>query len=379
MKNVQQYLIVLLALMAWRAHAAVLPEDRADLLYHSYDGGGVTVDGPSVLVRKSIADKVSVWGNYYVDMISSASLDVVTQGSPYTEERTETGGGIDYLRDRTSMSLSYSQSSESDYQATTIGFGVSQDFFGDLSTLSLGYSQGNDTVMQNGTPDFEEDAHHQRFNIGWSQILTKNWIMAFNAETVLDEGFLNNPYRSVRYLDTSGAPLLQKELYPTTRSSDAFAIRSMYYLPYRAAIRAEARYFSDSWDIQSSNIELRYIHPYGNRWIWEAKIRSYSQTQASFYSDLFPFVDAQNFLARDKEMSEYSNTSFGVGATYELRYQWLAFFEKATANLYWDHFSFDYANYRENLPENTQEYGAGNEPLYSFDANVIRFFVSAWY
>lgn len=371
-------LVILALLFAALAQGAVLPEDRADALYHSYDGGGVSVDGPSVLVRKNIANKASVWANYYVDMISSASLDVITQGSPYTEERTETGGGIDFLRDRTTMSFSYTQSSESDYEAATVGFGLSQDFFGDLSTLSMGYSQGNDTVMQNGTPDFSEDAQHQRFNIGWTQVLTKNWIMAVNAETVIDEGFLNNPYRSVRYLSTDGTARLQRERYPTTRSSDAFAIRSMYYLPYRASVRAEFRYFSDSWDIQSNNLELRYIHPYGSRWIFEGKLRRYSQTQSSFYSDLFPYLDAQNFLARDKEMSEYSNLALGLGASYELKYSWLSFFEKATANLYWDHVSFDYANYRNNSPDNA-DYGVGNEPLYSFNANVIRFFVSAWY
>ena len=67
--------------------AAVLPEDRADLMYHSYDGGGVKVDGPSLLVRKSYENKLSVWANYYIDMISSASIDVLSTASPYNEER----------------------------------------------------------------------------------------------------------------------------------------------------------------------------------------------------------------------------------------------------------------------------------------------------
>src|SRR5690606_13330154 len=37
--------------------AAVLPDDRADVLYHRYDGGGVTIDGPSLLVRKKLKEK----------------------------------------------------------------------------------------------------------------------------------------------------------------------------------------------------------------------------------------------------------------------------------------------------------------------------------
>ena len=34
--------------------AGVLPDDRADTLYHSYDGGEVEITGPSLLVLKSV-------------------------------------------------------------------------------------------------------------------------------------------------------------------------------------------------------------------------------------------------------------------------------------------------------------------------------------
>lgn len=81
--------------LALTASAAVLPADRADALYHSYDGG-VEITGPSLLFRKNIKDKVGVRANYYVDMISSASIDVVATASPYTEERTQIGVDADY-------------------------------------------------------------------------------------------------------------------------------------------------------------------------------------------------------------------------------------------------------------------------------------------
>ncbi|MBV1959327.1 MAG: DUF3570 domain-containing protein, partial [Pseudomonadales bacterium] len=90
-------LFVLTLFVSTSSGAAVLPEDRADVMYHSYDGGGITVGGPSVLVRKGFADTVSVSANYYVDTISSASIDVVSTASPYQEERTEVSAGIDYL------------------------------------------------------------------------------------------------------------------------------------------------------------------------------------------------------------------------------------------------------------------------------------------
>ena len=74
--------LLLLVAASIRVEAGVLPDDRTDVLYHLYDGGGVTIDGPSVLVRKKVGKSLSFVGNYYVDMISSASIDVVTTASP---------------------------------------------------------------------------------------------------------------------------------------------------------------------------------------------------------------------------------------------------------------------------------------------------------
>jgi len=50
-----------------------------------------------VLVRKSVFDKVSLTGSYYVDMVSNASIDVVTTASPFKEKRTEYALGFNYL------------------------------------------------------------------------------------------------------------------------------------------------------------------------------------------------------------------------------------------------------------------------------------------
>jgi hypothetical protein len=114
--------VVFTNLMHGMLSAAVLPEDRADVLYHRFDGGGVVIDGPSILVRKSIMDTVSISANYYVDNVSSASIDVVTTASAYKEQRIESSFSVEYLRDKTVLSLNYGQSDESDYSAKTASF-----------------------------------------------------------------------------------------------------------------------------------------------------------------------------------------------------------------------------------------------------------------
>ena len=199
----------LLLLLAGGAHASVLPEDRADVLYHLYVGGGVEIDGPSVLVRKKAGKNMSVVGNYYVDYVSSASIDVLTTASPYTEEREQWSLGVDYLRGNTTMRVGYTESVESDYDAETVNFSVSQDMFGSLTTLTLSYALGDDIVGKSDDETFERFLDKQIYGVGLTQIFTKNLITSLNFETMTEEGYLNNPYRSVRYfclLYTSPSP-----------------------------------------------------------------------------------------------------------------------------------------------------------------------------
>ncbi len=378
-----------LLLAAFPASAAVLPEERSDLMYHSYQGGGMDITGPSLLVRKNFLEKFSVSANYYVDKVSSASIDVelISGASRYSEERTEKSIGLDYLHNKTTMSMGYTTSSESDYEAETAFFGISQDFFGDLTSISLGYSKGDDEVSRNNyesgeitsvTPMGEVDRQNYRMNL--SQILTKNLILNLGFETITDEGFLNNPYRQVRFLNADGVGFtLQPELYPNTRTSDTVALRAMYYLPWRASLRGEYRVFTDSWGIDGKSAELRYVHPWDDNLTLEFKVRHYSQTGADFYSDLFPREDAQNFMARDKEMSSFASLSVGIGGTYAFPGFTLGPFEQFKLNLFVDHFEFEYDDFRDAVTGRDNNMAAGTEPLYEFSADVLRFFLSVTY
>lgn len=367
-----------LALLAQSTLAAVLPEDRADILYHSYSGDGLEVHGPSVLVRKSYKDKASVWANYYVDMITSASVDVEATASQYTEERVERSAGIDYLHGKTTMGLSWTNSEEDDYSATSYRFGLSHDFFGDLTTVGISYGRGDDTVRRAGDAVFEEAAERQVYRVDLTQVLTKSLIMNINYEGVTDEGFLNNPYRQVRYLDPTADRgfSYEPELYPNTRTSSAAAVRALYFLPYRASLKGEFRTYSDTWGISAWNGEVAYVHPLARGITLDFKYRFYTQEQADFYSDLFERRSAQNFLARDKELSTFTTHTIGAGISYEFETPWLPVVKRGEANLFVDYIRFQYDNFRN---VNFDEQAVGTEPLHGFDSQVIRAYFSFWF
>jgi hypothetical protein len=360
------------------AGASVLPEDRADILYHLYDGGGVEIDGPSILVRKKVGKSVSMVGNYYVDMVSSASIDVITTASPYTEERTQWSLGMDYLRGNTTMRVGYTNSEESDYDAATYNFSVSQDMFGSMTTLTLSYALGDDLVRKSDDPTFARDLDKQNYGIGLTQILTKNLIATLNFETGTDEGYLNNPYRSVRYFDSGSAVgySFEGELYPNTRTSNAVGIRARYFLPYRAAIEGEYRFFTDTWDIESHTASLTYVHPWRD-FTFTGKFRYHDQTAAHFYSDLFPRSQATNFRGRDKELSPLTSYTFRLKASYAFlnENQSRGFLKKGSVTASIDVLSVDYHDFSDL----TAQAVIGEEPLYALDANVFQLFFSFWY
>lgn len=376
---------------SFSASATVLPDERVDLLEHSYNGGGVEVTGPSLLIRKNIGSAVSVSANYYVDMVSSASIDVLASASRYSEKRVEQSLGLDYIHDRTTMTLGYTNSDENDYQAKTYSLGIAQSFFGDLSTLGFGFSFGQDVVGRNikgqPDPDFHLDKERHKYSLSLSQILSKNLIAELSIDSGSDqcinpgegESCLNNPYRQVRYI--SGAALgFQAEKYPLTHNTNAVGLRAIYHLPYKASIRGDLRSFKDSWGVDAQNAELRYTQEVYKGVLVEVKYRIYDQTGADFYSDLFAYKDSQDFFARDKELSSFSSNSLGLGITYKMPWRFPGI-EKSTVNFYWDHMQFDYQDFRDYRGfANSLPSGAlGEEPLYSFDADVIRFYLSLWF
>lgn len=364
------------------SHGDVLPDDRADILYHSYDGGGVEVEGPSVLIRKKFGDSFSATYNYYVDMISSASIDVVTQASPYKERRTQQSFSGEFLQGKTTYNGGYITSSEPDYLAKTGFFSVSEDMFGDLTNISFGFTRGWDKVgdhdHQTGITTWVGDDDRRNWQVGLSQVLTRNLLLGLNLEVSDSVGYLHNPYRSVRYLDPSvpRGYSYAPEIYPNTRTGGAGSVQLKYYLPWRAALEGSYRYYSDTWGIDADTTRLGYTQPLPRNFTVGASVRYYWQTHASFYSDLFPYANSQNYMARDRELAQFRSTTLGLTGSWEYhptRWTWI---NKATLNFSWDRLHIGYQDFRDVLDTAA---APGAEPLYALDANVFQFFISVWY
>ena len=373
------------------AGAAVLPDDRADLFWSSYRGGGMDITGQSVLVRKKFSENFAVEGNYFVDKVSGASVDVLSNASVIKDERKQKSLSLDYIHDKTQYNLSYTNSVERDYISNTTHFSLSQDMFGDLTTVSLGFTDSRNQVGENNGTAFVPKvswlghSYSRSYEGGLSQILTKNLIAGATVEVITDQGYLANPYRSIRYLDPT-VPLgysLGSQIYPNTHTSTAVETRAKYFLPYRAAASVTYRYFSDTWGIRANTIELGYTQPISNVWIIEGRVRHYSQNQASFYSDLFPFAGSQNFEARDQNLAASTNNTYGMKVTYAFLPEGWKVFKRGTVTADVTRIQFKYGDFRNIKAFNDTPQGGdflpGAEPLYAFDAMVYQVYLSMFF
>src|SRR6202163_4779810 len=227
-RNILARAAMMAALLLIRSTSAdVLPDNRADVFYSKYSGGGMDITGYSATARAKVTENFALEANYFVDKVSGASVDVLSQASVIKDERKQKTLSVDYIHDKTQYNLSYTNSTERDYISNTTHFSLSQDMFGDLTTVTLGFTDSRDKVGENNGKSFAPviawlgHAQSRSYEVGLSQIITKNLIAGATLDVITDQGYLSNPYRSIRFRDTAVQPgySLGSPIYPNTRTS----------------------------------------------------------------------------------------------------------------------------------------------------------------
>jgi hypothetical protein len=296
-------------LAAGGARAVVLPENVAEAMAHIYDGGGVTASGPALLVRKNIGDRFALTGTYYADIVSNASIDVVTTASPYRETRNSYGLGLNYVVRDSLITVVAATSREPDYTADALNVDLAQDVFGGMTTINLGFTKGSDKILKTGDASFNESADHWRYRLGATQVLTPNALMSANFEAISDDGFLGSPYRAALVF---GA--LVPERVPSTRSSRAFQLRGIVDLGERNVVRGAYRYFWDNWGINAHTFEGGYARYFGKDWMADAFVRYHAQTGATFFSN--NATSDTTYVTRNRQLSDFDDIGVGLNLSY---------------------------------------------------------------
>jgi hypothetical protein len=128
---------------------------------------------------------------------------------------------------------------------------------------------------------------------------------------------------------------------------------------------------------------LGYTQPVANTFIFEGRLRHYSQNHANFYSDLFPFAGSQNFEGRDRNLAASTNNSIGAKMTWAFAPEGFLIFKRATGTVDVSRIQFKYKDFRDikdfNITPAGGGYQPGSEPFYRYDAMVYQVYISMFF
>lgn len=314
-----------------------------DSLFYS-DSDNVVVVSPQIAVHRSLdEDGGSASARVVVDVVSAASVDVVSQATTrFSEVRTEIDLGFSKAVGKVLPSLTYRYSHEPDYDSHGIGIGLERELGSSDTTLGLGYDVSLDTVGYTGTPTsvFAERLTSHTGVASLTQVLNRKTLVRGVYTLSRQDGYMEKPYRFVPLFDEAGIaaamsdgvrldlstfdryrlPMRPSEEVPDRRIGHAFALRALRYADWLpGSVRLDYQFFADSWGVRAHTLEPGLYWKVANRHLLAAYARLYAQRSASFWQRAYVVPDLgqlPRYRTLDRDLSNY------YAATAGARYEW---------------------------------------------------------
>ena len=212
----------------------------------------------------------SVSGDYLVDVVSAASVDIVSTASRRWEEvRNEGSLSGTYKPGTFGASVNAGVSSEPDYLALNAGGSITQDLRDKTFTWLLGYNYGHDVAGITNTPFsvFSHEIDRHAFKAGATIVINKTTIASFVGDVVVESGDQSKPYRYIPlfapgvYVPVGASPDLVNDLrvserpreqLPLSRDRYAFSVRFAHRLK-NSTLRLDERFYTDSWGLKATS------------------------------------------------------------------------------------------------------------------------------
>ena len=210
-------------------------------------------------------------------------------------------------------------SRETDYQAVTLNSHVTQNFNSNNTTLTLALNGEFDSSFPFGgipTPlspmsgqwksPSGRDKTQLGFVLGWTEVMTRRWLMQLNFAYDSQTGYMNDPYRVISVVDpVSGEPTSTLyESRPDRRQNQSVFWDNKF--DWGGAVTdVSLRYYSDNWGITSKTAEIRQRVNLGSVVYIEPNARWYQQSAANFF---------HYFLVGNQPMPAFASSDIRLGA-----------------------------------------------------------------
>jgi uncharacterized protein DUF3570 len=276
------------------------------------DTDRTTIETTTVAARANPSPSLGLEARYLVDIISSASVDVISAAtSGFNEIRHEAEGGLTLKDDVANVSFAYIYSVENDWESHTVNGNISRDFADHAVTIGIGGSGQTNAVGREGDRNF----HRSLDVIGGSAFFTvatsPRDLVSLSYSLASLDGYQASPYRYVGVRAAIGPPLGAPENDPQTRLRHAVTLRWNRHVGQDSALRMHLRGYADDWGVLSGTAGAELRIGLGERWEAGLNVRGYAQTGADFYRATY--TQPLRYMTADRELSPFVD-AFG-GAT----------------------------------------------------------------
>lgn len=306
------------------------------------DNQAVTVVSPSVAA--TVSDKGATWsarGGYLADIVSAASVDIVSSASSrWTEVRHEAQLGARRAFERVNVRVNLAASREPDYVFFGVGGLVDFSLRNQTFNPVVGYNFSHDTAGRTGTPFsvFAKELSRHTWTVGSEVVLDRATVLFLQADAVLELGDSSKPYRFLPLFSADSAPRVHAgaslatvnqlrlpgrvgERVPGSRLRGALFARLSRRLSH-ATVQVAERLYVDDWGLVAATSDVRYLQDVGARWLLWGSVRGHVQSGVYFWNRAYVSevgsgrLTVPEYRTGDRELSPLLSGTLGLGARY---------------------------------------------------------------
>ena len=296
------------------------------------DTDHVFVETPSL--SAAVSNPTAGWtvgGHYLVDVVSAASVDIVSTASRAWHEVRQEGSVEGSYKPKTlGVQANAAVSDEPDYLSLSAGGAVTQDLSNKNVTWLLGYGYGHDVAGRTGTPfsTFSHAIDRSALSGVLTLVLGPTTIGSILGDAIFETGDPSKPYRyiplfastasvprgasidQVNSLRASARPL---EQLPLSRQRYGVTFRLAHRYS-RATLRLDERLYTDSWTMKATTTDARYLMDLGPRVETGPHVRLHAQSAVDFWQRAYTFgpgFEVPALRTGDRELGPLVNLTGG--------------------------------------------------------------------
>lgn len=271
-------------------------------------GDRVAVRAATLGITAPIGERASVAVSQTVDSISGASPAYHSQQlTPLKDFRRAWVAGLTAYGDRTTGTVTVSDSRERDYFSKSLGVQGSWATEDKNTTLTGGLGWAFDSI-QPTYGNLRDAKRIQDALIGITRVLTPTDIVQVNLSHLWGTGYFTDPYKLA-------------DERPRSRHITRVLARWNHHVESTGqTLRTSYRYSQDSWSVRGHTLSAEWVTPLGQGWAVTPSVRAHSQTQANFYTFVdpaeapLPPLPAANatFYSADQRLGAFGAWTLGL-------------------------------------------------------------------